>query len=116
MYEAVTTALLALAGYLAGSIPSGYWLVRAAKGVDIRTLGSGNIGASNVWRVYGPRLGVPVILLDFLKGFAPAFLGVVLVSHTCGVAVGAAAMLGNWRPAFLGFARGGKMIATGGRG
>ena len=47
------TAILVVAGYLAGSMPWGYWLVRVFRGEDIRTKGSGNIGASNVWRVYG---------------------------------------------------------------
>ena len=54
----MTTALFVAAGYLVGSVPFGYWLVRATKHVDIRTVGSGNIGASNVWRAYGWRYGV----------------------------------------------------------
>src|SRR5664280_706990 len=86
------TALLVLAGYVAGSIPFGYWLVRLARGEDIRRLGSGNIGGSNVWRCFGARFGLPVVLLAVLNG--------------------AAAMLGHWRPLFMGFRRGGKMVAT----
>jgi glycerol-3-phosphate acyltransferase PlsY len=105
-------AILVAAGYVAGSMPFGYWLVRAARGVDIRTVGSGNIGASNVWRVYGRAYGLPVMLLDVLKGFLPALLATVYVSHLAGVLAGAAAMLGHWRPLFLRFARGGKMVAT----
>src|SRR5438128_2693749 len=93
-------------------MPFGYWLVRVTKGVDIRTVGSGNIGATNVWRTYGRRYGLPVVLLDVAKGFAPALLATIYVSHLAGVAAGAAAMLGHWRPLFLGFARGGKMVAT----
>ena len=108
----MTTALLVLAGYLAGSIPTGYWLVRAARGVDIRTLGSENIGGSNVWRAFGPRLGAPVVLLDTAKGFAPALAATLLVGPLAGVLAGAAAMLGHWRPLFLGWRRGGKMVAT----
>jgi glycerol-3-phosphate acyltransferase PlsY len=108
----MTFALLVAAGYLAGSMPFGYWLVRLVKGVDIRTVGSGNIGATNVWRVYGARLGLPVMMLDILKGFAPALAATLLVSHLAGVLAGAAAMLGHWRPLFLGFAKGGKMVAT----
>jgi glycerol-3-phosphate acyltransferase PlsY len=86
--------------------------VRVFKHDDIRRQGSGNIGGSNVWRVYGRRLGVPVVLLDLLKGFVPALLGSLLVDPLTGVLSGAAAMLGHWRPLFLGFQRGGKIVAT----
>src|SRR5437763_2025874 len=108
------TAALVAAGYLAGSMPWGYWLVRIFRGEDIRTQGSGNIGATNVWRVHGRRLGIPAVLLDAAKGFAPAFVAVELAGHGAGVLAGAAAMLGHWRPVFLGFQRGGKMVATAG--
>jgi glycerol-3-phosphate acyltransferase PlsY len=110
----VTTAALILLGYLLGSCPWGYWLVRLVKHEDIRKVGSGNIGGTNVWRTYGAKLGVPVLLLDIAKGFVPALLGVLLVSHFVGILAGAAAMAGHWRPLFLRFARGGKVIATGG--
>ena len=106
--------LAAVVGYLAGSMPFGYWLVRLARGVDIRSVGSGNIGATNVWRTYGRGLGVPVVLLDTAKGFVPALVFTLTHSHLAGVAAGAAAMAGHWRPLFLGFARGGKMVATAG--
>jgi len=99
-------------GYLAGSCPFGYWIVRAFKGVDIRRVGSGNIGATNVWRTYGRWYGVPVVLLDVAKGFAPAFAATLVAGHLAGVLAGAAAMLGHWRPLFLKFAKGGKMVAT----
>ena len=74
----------------------------------------GNIGATNVWRTYGRGLGIPVVFLDTLKGFVPAFVAMQFVSppHLCGIAAGGAAMLGHWRPLFLGFAKGGKMVAT----
>jgi glycerol-3-phosphate acyltransferase PlsY len=110
----MTIALFAVGGYLCGSMPFGYWLVRATKGVDIRTVGSGNIGAANVWRTYGRAYGLPVMVLDILKGFAPAFAATVVDGHLTGVVAGAAAMLGHWRPIFLGFAKGGKMVATAG--
>lgn len=110
----MTTAALVLLGYLLGSCPWGYWLVRLVKHEDIRKVGSGNIGGTNVWRTYGAKLGVPVLLLDISKGFVPALLGVLLVSHLVGIVAGAAAMVGHWRPLFLRFARGGKVIATGG--
>jgi acyl phosphate:glycerol-3-phosphate acyltransferase len=101
-------------GYLLGSCPWGVWLVRLFRHEDIRRAGSGNIGATNVWRTYGRWMGIPVVLLDTLKGFVPALLGMLLVSphHLCGICAGAAAMLGHWRPIFLGFAKGGKMVAT----
>jgi glycerol-3-phosphate acyltransferase PlsY len=108
----VAYAGLILLGYLLGSCPWGYWLVRLVKHQDIRKVGSGNIGATNVWRTYGPSLGVPVVVLDVLKGFVPALLGAVYVSHLAGILAGAAAMLGHWRPLFLRFAKGGKMVAT----
>ena len=110
----MTTALLIAAGYLAGSIPFGYWLVRAVKGADVRQVGSGNIGATNVWRAFGPQLGIPVILLDVGKGFVPALVGVLFVDELAAVLAGAAAMVGHWRPLFMGFRKGGKTVATAG--
>ena len=108
------TLAFVAAGYLCGSLTFGYWLVRIFRGEDIRTKGSGNVGATNVWRVYGPRLGLPAAILDTAKGFAPAFAATVFVGHGAGVLAGAAAMLGHWRPIFLGFQKGGKMVATAG--
>jgi glycerol-3-phosphate acyltransferase PlsY len=108
----MTTALLVVAGYLLGSMPWGYWLVRLLKHDDIRRHGSGNVGGSNVWRAFGWRLGLPVVLLDTVKGFAPALVATLVVSHLAGVLAGAAAMLGHWRPLFLRWQRGGKMVAT----
>jgi acyl phosphate:glycerol-3-phosphate acyltransferase len=107
-------AALVVLGYLLGSCPWGYWLVRLVKHEDIRRVGSGNIGATNVWRTYGPGLGLPVVVLDILKGYIPALLGMLFVSppHLAGICAGGAAMLGHWRPIFLRFARGGKMVAT----
>jgi glycerol-3-phosphate acyltransferase PlsY len=108
----VETALLVVGGYLLGSMPWGYWLVRLLRRDDIRRHGSGNIGGTNVWRVYGWRLGLPVVLLDTLKGFVPALVATLTVSHLAGVLAGGAAMLGHWRPLFLGWRRGGKVVAT----
>jgi glycerol-3-phosphate acyltransferase PlsY len=108
----VTDVLFVVAGYLAGSIPTGYWLVRLLRGEDVRRQGSGNIGGSNVWRTYGKGLGLPVVLADLAKGFVPALVGTQLAGPLVGVLAGAAAMLGHWRPLFLGFQRGGKMVAT----
>ena len=105
-------AFLVAGGYLAGSLPFGYWLVRGFRGIDIRTVGSGNIGATNVWRTFGPRLGIAVMVLDTLKGFVPALVATLWVGSLWGVIAGAAAMLGHSRPIFLRFERGGKMVAT----
>jgi glycerol-3-phosphate acyltransferase PlsY len=107
----VTFAAVVIVGYLLGSCPWGYWLVRVFRGVDIRQFGSGNIGATNVWRTFGRTLGLTVILLDVAKSFVPALVGDLAVSQLCGLTAGGAAMLGHWRPPFLRFERGGKMVA-----
>jgi glycerol-3-phosphate acyltransferase PlsY len=107
-------ALIVVAGYLVGSLPFGYWLVRVLRGEDIRLRGSGNIGATNVWREYGKAFGLPIVLLDVAKGFLPALVGLLVGGETVGVLAGAAAMLGHWRPLFLGLQRGGKTVATAG--
>lgn len=106
--------LLVLAGYLIGSIPFGVLVVRVARGEDIRAQGSGNIGATNVWRTYGKSLGIPVAVLDVAKGFVPALVGSLVGGDWVGVLAGAAAMLGHARPVYLGFSKGGKMVATAG--
>lgn len=102
----------AVGGYLAGSIPSGYWIVKLARGIDIRRVGSRTIGATNVWRVLGWRYGVPVIVLDVAKGLVPALVARWLADDLAGVLAGGAAMAGHWRPLFLRFDRGGKIVAT----
>jgi len=104
-------ALVAL-GYLLGSLPFGYWLPRLLAGVDIRTVGSGNTGATNVWRALGFKLGLAVALLDIAKGAAAALLARWLADDLAGVMAGLAAMGGHYRPIFLRFARGGKAVAT----
>jgi glycerol-3-phosphate acyltransferase PlsY len=107
-------ALIVLGGYLVGSLPFGYWLVRLLRGEDVRSRGSGNIGATNVWRVYGKAFGIPIVLLDVAKGFVPALAGLLVGGETVAVLAGAAAMLGHWRPLFLGLRKGGKTVATAG--
>ncbi|MFO7572815.1 MAG: glycerol-3-phosphate 1-O-acyltransferase PlsY [Gaiellaceae bacterium] len=108
----MTDAAAILCGYLLGSLPFGYWLPRLFRGEDIRTRGSGNVGASNVFRVYGRRLGIAVALLDIGKGFAAASLGLWAGGALVGVLAASAAMVGHARPIFLRFQRGGKMVAT----
>jgi glycerol-3-phosphate acyltransferase PlsY len=107
-------AAAVLAGYLLGSLPFAYWVPRIFRGEDIRTKGSGNVGASNVFRVYGRRLGAAVAVLDVAKGFAAASLGLLAGGALVGVLAGGAAMVGHARPIFLRFEKGGKMVATGG--
>jgi glycerol-3-phosphate acyltransferase PlsY len=110
----MTSVLVVLGGYLLGSMPFGYWVVLLLKGEDIRKVGSGNIGATNVWRTYGRWLGIPIVLLDVAKGFVPALVGSLLAGELTAVLAGGAAMLGHWRPLFLRFQKGGKTVATGG--
>lgn len=106
------TAVFAAIGYLSGSITWGYWLVRVFRHEDIRRQGSGNIGATNVWRVHGRKLGLPAVLLDTAKGFVPTLIATKVAGHDVGALTGAAAMAGHWRPLFLKFQKGGKMVAT----
>ena len=105
-------ALLILVGYVLGSMPWGYWLPRLVTGANIRAVGSGNTGAANVWRTQGFKLGLSVALLDVAKGFVAALLGLWLGNELIGLLAGIAALVGHWRPLFMGFARGGKIVAT----
>src|ERR671935_158826 len=104
--------LLILAGYVLGSMPWGYWLPRILSGVNIRQVGSGSTGAANVWRTIGFKVGLGVALLDIVKGLAATLLGVWLGGELVGVLAGIAALIGHWRPLFIGFGRGGKIVAT----
>lgn len=109
----------ALAAYLLGSIPFGFLIARA-RGIDIRTVGSHNIGATNVFRTLGKGPGVLTFALDFLKGFCAAFLVPRLLHLAFGgeaaigemLVAGAFSMVGHTWPLFLGF-KGGKGVATG---
>ena len=111
---------IALAAYLLGSIPVGYVLVRLFRRQDIRTLGSGNIGATNVLRSEGKGLGAATFLLDVVKGAAAVLLGAVVATRVLpmvpprNVEAFAAlfAVLGHMFPVWLKF-RGGKGVATG---
>lgn len=111
----IVTALLA---YLLGSIPTGF-LVARARGVDIRTVGSGNIGATNAFRVLGKGLGIFVLLMDALKGWIAVQIGAALVNQLLPgapleylrITAGIAAILGHNFTCWLHF-KGGKGIAT----
>lgn len=126
----LTFILLCILAFFIGAIPFGYLVPKITKGMDIRKSGSGNPGATNVYRTLGPAYGIPVFILDFLKGFLPAmFLTRFLeVSYSrislfpqaqspenwyleTALLFGILAVLGHIFTPFLGF-RGGKGIAT----
>lgn len=114
-------AIAVIFSYLAGSIPVGY-IIAKTKGIDIRQVGSRNIGATNVYRCVGKGWGILTFLLDFLKGLIPV-AGVFIVGSTSyvdispeglkglGVMCASAAIAGHLYPVFLGF-KGGKGVAT----
>lgn len=110
----MTIALLLTASYLLGAIPSGYIAGKLTRGIDIRQHGSGNLGATNTFRVLGPRVAAPVVLADMLKGFIPAAYFHRIdgsPSWAWALAYGGAAILGHVFPVYLRF-RGGKGVAT----
>jgi glycerol-3-phosphate acyltransferase PlsY len=109
----MSSAALLLFGYLCGSIPFGVILTRLLRGVDVRSQGSGNIGATNVARVAGKRLGVLVLVLDAVKGAVPVIVARVSLPEELRLhaAVGLAAFLGHVLPVWLRF-KGGKGVAT----
>ena len=105
--------LLSLAaGYLLGSIPFGLVITRLAGTGDIRQIGSGSIGATNVLRTGRKSLAAATLLLDAGKGAAAVFLGWHLVGPNAGYAAGVLAVVGHMFPVWLGF-KGGKGVATG---
>ena len=103
----------AVVGYLLGSIPFGYLLVRAFRGADVRTTGSGNIGATNVART-SPILGLLTLVFDVLKGIAAVGLTLTVFpgNRTIAFVAALAAISGHVFPVWLRF-RGGKGVATG---
>ncbi|MDF7807352.1 glycerol-3-phosphate 1-O-acyltransferase PlsY [Pontiellaceae bacterium B12219] len=109
----MTILLLTIAAYLFGAVPFGL-LVARSRGVDIRKQGSGNIGATNVFRVIGKGWGIFTLVLDALKGFIPAFFFPMLgnlADPIYGVLFGFAAIIGHTFPVYLKF-KGGKGVAT----
>lgn len=117
MLSVVLTIGVIVGCYLVGAVPFGLIAVRAAKGIDIRTVGSGNIGATNVARVAGKNLAVLVFLLDFAKGLFPVMLAQAVAqvyggSQLLPVLAGLATVLGHMFPVYLKF-KGGKGVATG---
>lgn len=112
MAKALIWVSALLVAYLVGSIPFGY-LIGRLRGVDVRTVGSKNIGATNVYRTVGKKWGLLAFACDFLKGFVPAFLASSFVepSSSLPVLVGLAAVIGHTLTVFMRF-KGGKGVAT----
>jgi len=107
-FPAIIAAVL---GYLSGSVPFGLILTRMAGLGDVRSIGSGNIGATNVLRTGNKGLAAATLLLDALKGTVPAVLGYHFLGIEAGVIAGLAAFLGHIFPVWHGF-KGGKGVAT----
>jgi glycerol-3-phosphate acyltransferase PlsY len=110
---------VALLAYLLGSLPTGYIAGRLV-GIDIRKVGSGNVGATNVTRVLGKRFGYPVFLVDFAKGLAAVMLAVIMAKAAqssaqfvdlCAAISAICSLMGHSYSIWLGF-RGGKGVAT----
>jgi len=109
-------ALAIVLAYVVGSVPSAY-IAGTLRGVDLRKHGSGNLGATNVIRVLGPRIGLVVFAFDVAKGalpvlFFPRWATGELAPIWTAIACGVAAIIGHTRPVFLKFGRGGKGVAT----
>ncbi len=106
--------LLVVASYLIGAFPTSYVTGRLVRGIDLRQHGSGNLGATNVFRVLGWKAAVPVMLVDIFKGFAPTFFFPRLDGSPAwewALAFGAAAILGHVYSVYVHF-KGGKGVAT----
>jgi glycerol-3-phosphate acyltransferase PlsY len=110
-FPAWQIAATAALGYLLGSVPFGLLLTRAAGLGDIRKIGSGNIGATNVLRTGNKALALATLLLDGGKGAAAALIAAYVVAPPLGIIAGGAALLGHLFPVWLGF-KGGKGVAT----
>src|SRR5579871_357875 len=115
MSHSLTIALYLLGSYLLGSLPFGLWIAWQWKHVDIRTVGSGNIGSTNVFRICGPIAGTLVFALDMLKGLLPPLVGRYLLHLEAEtqwlILSGLLGIVGHNFSVWLGF-KGGKGIAT----
>lgn len=104
--------LLSLLAYFSGSIPSGVWIGKTFKGIDIRTVGSKNSGATNAYRNLGAVYGIMTLVIDVLKGYLPLLVASKMgVSEKYIVVIGLIAILGHSFSCFLNF-KGGKGVAT----
>jgi acyl phosphate:glycerol-3-phosphate acyltransferase len=111
----VTALLLVLAAYFIGAFPTSYVAGRLLRGIDLRQHGSGNLGATNAFRVLGWKAAIPIFLLDMAKGFLPAYLFPIIDGSTAtgwALVYGAVAITGHVFSVYVGF-RGGKGVATG---
>lgn len=99
-------------GYLIGSVPFALIFGKVFGGMDVREHGSGNLGGTNVIRLLGLKVGIPVIICDIGKGILAAYLGTLIGGELIGLLAGVCAVLGHFYPVFAGF-RGGKGVATG---
>jgi acyl phosphate:glycerol-3-phosphate acyltransferase len=108
----VTQALVVVLAYLLGSIPFAY-LAGRSRGVDLRTVGSGNLGAANVFRTLGRDMGIAVMVADILKGVVAVVIARLLTDDPWPAVAAAAAMAGHVFPVWLRF-KGGKGVAVGG--
>jgi acyl phosphate:glycerol-3-phosphate acyltransferase len=107
-------ALLLLAAYLLGAFPSSYVIAKLTRGIDLRQHGSGNLGATNAFRVLGWKAATPVFILDIFKGWLPTFLFPRVDNHPAwewALAYGAAAVIGHVFSVYVRF-KGGKGVAT----
>ena len=104
--------LIIIFGYLLGSVPTGYLLVKLKSGKDVRSVGSGNVGSTNTIRAAGKLTGAIVFILDVAKGVIPALIGLLVVGYELAACAGLAALFGHLWPIFLKFS-GGKGVATG---
>ncbi len=111
MSAPLTPAFALLGGYLLGSIPFGLLITRAAGAPDVRTIGSGNIGATNVLRTGRKGLAALTLICDALKGTAAVLLAAHFAGHGAALAAGLGAFLGHLFPVWLKF-KGGKGVAT----
>ena len=107
----LTLGLVAIGGYLLGSIPFGVILTRAGGAGDVRNIGSGNIGATNVLRTGRKDLAIATLILDAGKGAVALLVARYLFGEVAGAIAGGAAFLGHLFPVWLGF-KGGKGVAT----
>lgn len=107
----VNVVVVLVLGYLLGSIPFGLILTRFAGLGDLRSIGSGNIGATNVLRTGNKKLAAVTLLLDALKATAAALIAQAVFGHNAGLLAGFAAFIGHLFPVWLGF-KGGKGVAT----